>query len=539
MHWLNDRSIRFKILLVPSIGILGFLLFLIYSSMVASRNAERLEFIRDQEFPVLQRAEANLVNLERLQETFNSAVAAGEEEALVAAAEKAKAIRGNFAEIARLQPEQEAAVKRMGEDFDAYFELANGFSRGMIKGELDFGKAQPTIQSMNEKRQGLQQTLTQFRDDRQKNFSDIIDNANQSAGLAVKLGMALGAALMALLMFLAWLVASSITGNVGEVVHSLRDIAQGEGDLTLRLVKRNEDELGELVHWFNTFVAKLQGIIQQLVHDVLPLSELAKNLSELVREADHNIRLQQTASTEVKQAVQQMSDSVEAAAQSATEAAQSARSADDAAKQGQGIVNETVRSIEALAGRVDSAAEVIQRLEQDSEKVGVVLDVIKSIADQTNLLALNAAIEAARAGEAGRGFAVVADEVRTLASRTQQSTQEIHAIIDQLQGGAASAVSAMAAGKHQAEDSVDKAARAGRRLDTITQTVTTISRMNEQIARATEQQQRVSHSIVEHANGISEQAKNTATSSQRMAEVSTRMAALAVSLEKLARQFKI
>jgi methyl-accepting chemotaxis protein len=352
-------------------------------------------------------------------------------------------------------------------------------------------------------------------------------------------GIATGIAALFLLVFVAWVVAGHITASLADVVKSLRDIAQGEGDLTRRLAKKSEDEVGELVLWFNTFVEKLQGIIRDLVNNVLPLSQLALTLSQISSEADDNIRRQQSASGEVKRAVGEMSDSVEAVAQSAGAAAESARTADEKAQQGLSIVKETVTSIESLARAVDNAGDVIGRLEQDSEKVGMVLDVIKTIADQTNLLALNAAIEAARAGEAGRGFAVVADEVRTLASRTQQSTQEIHAIIDQLQSAARSAVGVIEMGKSQAGESVEKATRAGRRLEAIAEVVTSIFHKNEQIAGATEQQQRVSSHIVDHVNGISAQADNTAQSSRRMAEASRELAQLAGRLEALARQFRI
>jgi methyl-accepting chemotaxis protein len=184
---------------------------------------------------------------------------------------------------------------------------------------------------------------------------------------------------------------------------------------------------------------------------------------------------------------------VQEVARNATEAAKAASHSDEEAQNGQAVVDRTINAIDALASEVDRAANVIHRLEQDSDKIGTVLDVIKGIAEQTNLLALNAAIEAARAGEQGRGFAVVADEVRTLASRTQQSTAEIQQMIERLQAGAQEAVSVMEDSRSRASDSVSSAQSAGQSLESITRSVASITDMNTQIASAADEQSALSH----------------------------------------------
>ncbi len=215
----------------------------------------------------------------------------------------------------------------------------------------------------------------------------------------------------------------------------------------------------------------------------------------------------------VATAMTEMSATVHEVARNATEAAEAAQRADEETTKGKMVVSQAIEAIDLLANEVNDAAQVIHRLEQDSDEIGAVLDVIRGIAEQTNLLALNAAIEAARAGEQGRGFAVVADEVRTLAQRTQQSTQEIQNMIERLQSGAQDAVKAMEQGRSRAQVGVEQAAEAGTSLETIAQAVGTISDMNTQIATAAEEQSVVAEEINLNIVSISDMADKIASES--------------------------
>ncbi len=226
-------------------------------------------------------------------------------------------------------------------------------------------------------------------------------------------------------------------------------------------------------------------------------------------------------------------------ARNASSASQAAQEADGEAGNGKQVVSASIDAINALAGEVEKAAEVIDKLETDSENISKVLDVIKGIAEQTNLLALNAAIEAARAGEQGRGFAVVADEVRTLASRTQQSTEEIHEIIERLQADAESAVQVMNTGRGQAQSSVEQAAHAGESLERIAKAVTTISDMNAQIASAAEEQTAVAEEINRNIVGITQAGQESAQGAQQTATSSEELAKLAARLQGLVSQFRV
>ncbi len=305
------------------------------------------------------------------------------------------------------------------------------------------------------------------------------------------------------------------------------------GDLTIELPDNEGDEIGELRKSINRYIGELRGTIQMLASDVTTLSQVASELQSTSNEQNENANIQLKESIYVSDAMTEMTASAREVATITGGAANAAHNADEAANNGKLVVSQTVESINALAEEVENTSSVITTLQSNSENIGSVLDVIRGVAEQTNLLALNAAIEAARAGEQGRGFAVVADEVRTLASRTQESTEEIQQIIRQLQTDSAHAVEAMEKGRTQAHASVAQAARAGDSLKEITDAVTTIRDMNSQIASAAEEQTARSEEVksnvekINHVTELSTQiAERTSTVSEQLIETASRLEAL-------------
>jgi len=286
-------------------------------------------------------------------------------------------------------------------------------------------------------------------------------------------------------------------------------------------------------------VAKLQGIIREITDSVGSLNNAAQQMSVVTTESRDGIVKQQVDIDQVATAMNEMSATVHEVARNAMDAAGAAKEADDEAANGKQVVSQAVGTIDKLATDVDEAANVIHQLAQDSENIGTVLDVIKAIAEQTNLLALNAAIEAARAGEQGRGFAVVADEVRTLAQRTQQSTQEIQEIIEKLQAGAEKAERVMKASREQAQTSVDESSRAGTSLVSITDMVARINDMNTQIASAAEEQTAVAEEISRSIVAINDVAVQTSQSSDQLQQASEGVSAMATQLHGLVAKFTV
>ncbi|QGX41172.1 methyl-accepting chemotaxis protein [Permianibacter aggregans] len=539
MQWLNALPIRGKVLLIPIAGALAFTLYLIFSYWTASNNAHALERVRDVRFPSLQLAEKNLVDLKRYRDGLQQAVLAGEKDQLDAVKQQGDELVEEVIRLSSFDKESTREVDQIADTVAEYVSTAFNFSSQMVAGTADFSNMEADINRMNEQFNDAEKALSDFRDSQLNHFKSGINDANAAAERAVLIGVLVGVATVVLMFAIALAMASLMRRNLEHVITSLKDIAKGEGDLRRRIPKESQDEIGELVDWFNTFIEKLQHIIGDVVATALPLAELAQKLSRVTTETKAQVEEQQHGAVAVQTAVNEMNNSVESVAHSAAEAATSAQEADEQAKAGSKIVRETVSQIENLAVDVRQAAEVIRQLDADSASVGMVLDVIKGIAEQTNLLALNAAIEAARAGEQGRGFAVVADEVRTLASRTQQSTAEIQSMIERLQSAARSAVDVMSKGTRQAEISVNNSASAGKSLESITETVTNISQMNMRIASATEQQQRVARTIVNSVTAINEHSQKTSASAGRMTEVSNELAGLASKLEAVARQFSI
>ncbi|WP_019568779.1 methyl-accepting chemotaxis protein [Thioalkalivibrio sp. ALMg13-2] len=338
---------------------------------------------------------------------------------------------------------------------------------------------------------------------------------------------------------LAWFLTRSIVRPLCQTVERLDDIASGEGDLTRQLEVSGRNELGDLAVVFNRFVEKIRVLIQQVAAGSDQVAAASNELSATSEETNEQVRRQKAETDQVATAMNEMTATVQEVARNAADAAAAAQATDQDAVAGQQVVQKTVTAINGLSRQVDNAAEVVTRLSQDAEQINKVLEVIGDIADQTNLLALNAAIEAARAGEQGRGFAVVADEVRTLASRTQDSTHEIQQMIERVQSGTREAVQAMEDGRSKAHESVEQVNLAGESLNAITQSVTRISDMNTQIASAAEEQSTVAEEINRNVANITEVLDQTAAGSEQIRNASEELSKLASQQQERVGQFKV
>lgn len=336
-----------------------------------------------------------------------------------------------------------------------------------------------------------------------------------------------------------WMFRCMVVSRLAILEKSMKDIAEGDGDLKIRVDVHSNDAIDRVGRYFNLFLDKIHDAITRVDGASQQLNVSSTELTSITDDTKNSIDEQQSETEQVATAINEMTVTVGEVARNATDAASATHDADEQAAEGRSIVTSSIDSIHVLVDDIQEAANVIMQLRKDSESIGGVLDVIQGIAEQTNLLALNAAIEAARAGEQGRGFAVVADEVRTLASRTQESTTEIKTIIDSLQSGAEQAVQAMDKGREQVQMTVEKTTEAGSSLELITAAVAKINEMNTQIASAAEEQNSVAEEINQNITRISQHAEKTADGAQTTQMASTELASLSEELNILMSQFKI
>ena len=329
-----------------------------------------------------------------------------------------------------------------------------------------------------------------------------------------------------------------ITKPLNALDSNLQEICSGTGNLNARLDATGKSEFASVASSFNSFVKKIAHTIDDISATSEKLAKSSHNLNTITQSTQTGVERQLQETSLVANAMKQMTATVQEVARNAVKASEAAETAEHEATSGKNIVTQTVEGINSLANEVENAANVIHELENDSNSIGEVLSVIQGIAEQTNLLALNAAIEAARAGEQGRGFAVVADEVRTLASRTQNSTLEIQQTIERLQDRAKQAVSVMDNGRKQAASSVEQAASAGGSISTISQRIDTINDMNNQIASAAEEQTAVAEEINRNISNISHVSEETSLGAKNTAKACHELLELANELRSTVGSFR-
>ncbi|MFQ5468789.1 MAG: methyl-accepting chemotaxis protein [Gammaproteobacteria bacterium] len=525
-------AILFTVLVVGQSG---------YMVMQLDQTRKDMQYMRDVEGKIIENTHTLQLAVIQVQQWLTdisaTRAAPGFDDGLDEAEAQAETFRVTLQELTALDQENAANYQELGPLFEAYYETGKKMAHAYIDGGPEAGNKM--MSAFDSTAEGLKEsmdvTLFAVSEDKTMRLDSLFEDTRNAEQLMIVFALVFLAIAVALVVGAKWVVIKPLM----RLTAMARDIAEGEGDLTKRLDDSHKDELGEMAHWFNEFVGKIQHAISLVQESNEKVGTASEQLSMLTRHTEEQINNQLGETDMVATAMNEMLATSQEVANNAVQTAESTNTANTDADAGNRVVQRTIDTIDALAREVDNARDVIVNLGEDTKNIGSVLDVIKGISEQTNLLALNAAIEAARAGEQGRGFAVVADEVRTLAMRTQESTTEIQDMINRLQAGSEKAVSVMKAGSEQADACVEMAREAGNSLKSITDSVNSITSMNDQIASASEEQSAVVAELDQNVINIAEASKETVSDASQISSAATELQELVHSMNRLVKQFKV
>jgi methyl-accepting chemotaxis protein len=539
---LKNLSLTYKLALAPALALLGLLVYVAYTFIQLSSVDDQLVSLEEESYPILERADAVLFQFSRLPGVFNSAVTTAEVGVLEEATQILSDINAHLQQLGQLlgsrsQSQQQLAA--WGNSINRYASNAAQTSRGLITGESSFEALRPNLDRMATDLAQAQDLGENFRAGAYTAFQQTLIHARETNAATIQVGIGVSLSLALLVTLAAWTVTHSIMGNVRGVIASLTAISHGEGDLTRRVNVDSNDEIGAMIRLFNGFLNTLQSTIRQIVEAASPLGDVSTELHRVAQNSEENAKSQQSHTNSISRDILNINESIQEVASRSQQASEQAQSVARQTSVASDNIVTLSGSINDLGASVSMAVQSMVKLEEETQAVGSVLTVIRGIAEQTNLLALNAAIEAARAGEQGRGFAVVADEVRNLAQMTAKSTAEIQQIIERLQNSAGTVLNVMTDNSEKSKDSIERSFEATELLATIAVAVNEINELNADIAQYTQEQTGLSSSIQKETQVLQRDAEATASDAEATARLGKQLILAEDNLRSATDKFRV
>ncbi|MCS6207813.1 methyl-accepting chemotaxis protein [Shewanella baltica] len=539
MNFFNNISIFKKVIAIFILAVIIFALNLSISVISINKNRTTLNYMEQQVYQRVELANQNVFFIQRLDELYTQSVSFADEDLLTSAGTMYESLRKNLQQLDKVDPSQANQLNNLSAKLTRYNDMTIKLAKGMLAGTIDMANIGQISQEKSQAYEAVLNEIQNYKQEKVLEFKQSIKEAGDRSEQSLWLTLSIGIALLIVMFIVTIAIARAISSSARNVAQSLSELADGKGDLSHKLNVSGSDELGQVSSNFNRFLGLLGDSIRRVVNVTDPLLASSHSLKQRMEDATHATQRQSHDASAVQVSMEDMRHSVIEISQNARQAASAAQIAEKEAMQGMTVVQRTIDISQELNTGIQAASNSINELARDTENVTSILNVITSIAEQTNLLALNAAIEAARAGEQGRGFAVVADEVRALASKTADATTEIRHVLQNLKTAAISSVSTMNVAMSKSSENETNAQNTGSALKSIQQQIVSINSMNTHIASATEEQASVASQVVDNVVNMNASFEQTLQILSQVRNVSEGLVDFANELKNATSQFKL